>query len=25
LLHKEKNYIAADIMTIEEMVNALCH
>ena len=24
LLHKEKNYIAADIMTIEEMVNALC-
>ena len=25
LLHKEKNYIAADIMTIEEMVKALCH
>lgn len=24
LLHKEKNYIAADIMTIEEMVNTLC-
>ena len=24
LLHKEKDYIAADIMTVEEMVNALC-
>lgn len=24
LLHKEKNYIAADIMTMEEMVKALC-